>query len=372
MNVSFYMPLKPLGHKNPSGDLITGRELYHFITKHGHNVEIASNLRSRWLYLRPWRFLTVALERHKIISSFNRQKTDIWLTYHTYYKAPDLLGPACCAKTTTPYAIFQGIYSTKRKRSLKTLPGFLLNRKALKAAHIVFTNKRTDEYNLKRLLPEEKIQYIAPGITPDQFSFDLVSRRALRDTWNTGERHVIMTAAMFRPGVKTTGIRKVIDSCRDLKNNGHKILLVVAGDGKNREILEHEGKQTLSENILFLGKIPRSELYRYYSASDIFAFPGIEESLGMVYLEAQSSGLPVVAFSDWGAKEAIIHNETGLLSSAENPDQFTRHIEMLLTDKEKRIAMRERAKKHIRDNHHSALNYSTVVSVLENIVDKDH
>ncbi len=41
-------------------------------------------------------------------------------------------------------------------------------------------------------------------------------------------------------------------------------------------------------------------MYRYYSACDLFVFPGIRESLGLVFLEAQSCGLPVVAFDNAG------------------------------------------------------------------------
>lgn len=368
MKISFYMPFKPFGHKNPSGDLITGMELHDFLSENNHEVEIASTLRSRWLYLKPWNFLNVARERDRVTSAQKSSPADIWLSYHTYYKAPDLLGPACSSRLSIPYVIFQGIYSTKRKRSLKTFPGFLLNRTALQAAQVVFTNKKTDELNLKRLLPEERVKYISPGLIPDQFNFDLVARRALKEQWNVGERRVVMTTAMLRPGVKTTGVIKVIDSCAELRKRGHDLILIVIGDGVNRSIIEQQGREKLSDNILFLGKIPRHELYRYYSAADVFAFPGIEEALGMVYLEAQSAGLPVVAFNNWGAKEAVIQNETGLLSSAERPEAFTQDIETLIVDRHRRIKMRDAAKTHIRKNHDATTNYQAVNTKLLEVV----
>lgn len=368
MKISFYMPFKPFGHKNPSGDLITGMELHDFLSKKNHEVDIASALRSRWLYLKPWKFLNVARERDRVISAQKSSPADIWLSYHTYYKAPDLLGPICSSRLSIPYVIFQGIYSTKRKRSLKTFPGFLLNRAALQAAQVVFTNKKTDEHNLKRLLPEERVKYISPGLIPDQFNFDLVARRALKEQWNVGERRVVMTTAMLRPGVKTTGVIQVIDSCAELRKRGHDLILIVIGDGVNRSMIEQEGREKLSGNILFLGKIPRHELYRYYSAADVFAFPGIEEALGMVYLEAQSAGLPVVAYNNWGAKEAVIHNETGLLSSAEKPGAFTQDIETLVVDRDRRIKMRDAAKTHIRTNHDSTINYQAVNTKLLEVV----
>lgn len=351
MDLAFYMPFKSIGHRNPSGDLVTGMELHAFLGRQGHRLEIASTLRSRWLYLKPWHFHKVLLERRRILRVMSHRPPKAWLSYHTYYKAPDLLGPFCSARLEIPYLVFQGIYSTKRKRRLKTLPGFLLNRHALRSARMVFTNKRTDQHNLLRLLPAHRVRYIAPGVVPAQFSFDLVSRRALKERWQTGNRQVILTAAMFRPGVKTAGIRQVIESCAELRRRGQHLLLAVIGDGQERDNLKHYGTESLGGDIRFLGKVPRLELYRYYSAADIFAFPGIQESLGMVYLEAQSSGLPVVAFSDWGAREAVIHNQTGLLSEAASPGDFTTHLETLLNDRNRRIEMREAAKEHIRRHH---------------------
>ena len=362
------MPFKPPGHRNPSGDLITGMELHDFLVRQGHKITLASTLRSRWIYLKPWKYVSAALERKRIIRSFAKTPPDLWLTYHSYYKAPDVLGPACSRESSIPYVIFQGIYSTKRRRKLLTLPGFILNRSALISARMVFTNKKGDELNLKRLLPEDRVKYVAPGLRPEQFCFDVGSRRALREQWSVGKRRVVMTTAMLRPGVKTTGVRKVIESCQELIRRGTNILLVVIGDGSSRHVLEGEGREKLSANSLFLGKIPRHELYRYYSAADVFAFPGIEESLGMVYLEAQSSGLPVVAYGDWGAKEAVVHQQTGLLSQASQPDQFTDHIEVLLLNRDKRAAMREAAKNHIRTRHDSGVNYQLINHSLIKLV----
>jgi len=371
MNISFYMPFKPLGHVNPSGDLITGMELYGFLTRNGHSVELASTLRSRWLPLKPWRYPAVALERGKITRNHKSLRPDLWFSYHSYYKAPDLLGPYCSKHLSIPYVIFQGIYSTKRKKSLKTLPGFLLNRSALLAAKLVFTNKKKDERNLRRLLPDSRIRYIAPGLNPNQFNFDLVSRRALRTQWSIGDKRVVMTTAMLRPGVKTVSVQKVISSCAELRSRGLNIYLVVVGDGVNRAILEREAREKLHDDFVFLGKIPRLELYRYYSAADVFAFPGIQESLGMVYLEAQSAGLPVVAFEDWGAKEAIVHGKTGLLAPATEPELFPTYMEQILTDREQRITMREEAKMHIRSHHDSSVNLQIVEQALQDLVNAD-
>ena len=357
MKIAYYMPFKPMDHANPSGDLITGSELYNHLTARGHSLDLASRLRCRWIYYRPKALVKLWREKNRIVRYYRQTRPELWFSYHSYYKAPDLLGAICSRKLAIPYVIFQGIYSTKRRKQLKTLPGFLLNRKVLQAADHIFTNKRRDLINLKRLLPDNRLNYIAPGIHPEEFTHSESRRLALRQRWSVGEATVVMTAAMMRPGVKSQGIRTVIESCSELVKQGLPLRLVIAGDGSCRAQLEQLSTRLLPERVHFLGKIPRAELSHYYSAADIFAFPGIEESLGMVYLEAQSCKLPVVAYQDWGGGEAVVHEQTGLLSPAAMPSLFTTNIQLLTEDKSKRETLARAASEHIRRNHDLDRNY---------------
>lgn len=364
MKIAYYMPFKPLDHANPSGDLVTGTELYNYLAERGHHIALASRLRCRWIYYRPLTLLRLLREKNRILREAALSPPDLWLTYHSYYKAPDLLGAMCSKKLGIPYVIFQGIYSTKRRKHLKTLPGFLLNKKVLQAADHVFTNKKRDLTNLKRLLPDDRLSYTAPGIHPRLFEFSPDWREKLRRTWAINGETIVMTAAMMRPGVKTKGIDAVIGACRELVQRGLSLRLIIAGDGSGRQHLEKKAAELLANRVLFTGKIPRDELYRYYSGADIFAFPGIEESLGMVYLEAQSCGLPVVAYGDWGGGEAVMHGRTGLLSPAAEPSRFTDHIQRLIEEPEKRQELARAAGEHIRRNHDIEVNYQRLEEKL--------
>lgn len=357
MKIAYYMPFKPMDHPNPSGDLVTGTELYKHLAARGHSITLASRLRCRWIYYKPWRLLRMVHEKNSIVRDYNRAKPDLWLSYHSYYKAPDLLGSACSKKLGIPYVIFQGIYSTKRRKQVKTLPGFLLNRHVLQSADHIFTNKQRDLTNLKRILPENRLSYIAPGIQPQLFEFSDNWRNKLRQHWAISDETIVMTAAMMRPGVKTEGITAVIKSCCELIKSGLPLRLIIAGDGSCRQQLEQKATHLLPGRVQFLGKIARSELYQYYSAADIFAFPGINESLGMVYLEAQSCNLPVIAYQDWGGGEAVVHGHTGLLSPAASPALFTTHLRYLIEEKTKRQTLAAAAGEHIRLNHDLDRNY---------------
>jgi glycosyltransferase involved in cell wall biosynthesis len=368
MNIVFYTPFKPLGHPHPSGDLVTAKGIFDFLVGQGHRVIPASDLRCRWIYWKPWLWPELLRERRRLVQKSIQAPVDLWFTYHSYYKAPDLLGPAVCGKLNIPYVIFQGIYSTKRRRRWVTKPGFYLNKNSLCRADHVFANKSVDLHNLKRLLPENRLSYIAPGIIPSDFSFDAKSRRELRKQWNLTDEPVIFSAAMFRPDVKTEGLTWVIRACGELHRQGQKFKLVIAGDGREKDKLRHLADEHAAGCAIFLGKIPRKEMFRYYSAADLFVFPGIRESLGMVFLEAQSCGLPVIAFNNAGVPEAVQDGKTGLLVAMYALEPFVDAIRRLIVDKSLRKQMGSTAKSHVREFHDLNKNYQALGLSLNAIV----
>ncbi len=357
MRIALYTPFKPLGHPHPSGDLIIATGLRDFLQARGHSVVPVSDFRARWVYWRPWRLPALIREWRRADRWLSRRPVHLWLTYHTYYKAPDLLGPDLCRRHGIPYGICQGIYSTKRRTRPESWPGFYLNRRALLAARCVFTNRRDDLANLRRLLPEERIQYVAPGIRPEEFPFDPAARAALRREWGVGDSVVILSAAMFRPGVKTDGLAWTLRACGRLAEKGHDLRLVIAGDGRERARLEALARARLPGRVRFEGKIPRERLHRFYSAGDLFVFPGIRESLGMVYLEAQSCGLPVVAFHNGGVPEVVRAGETGLLTPPFDMARFGAAMETLAADGARRREMGAAARRHVRERHDIQHNY---------------
>lgn len=364
------MVFKPIDHNNPSGDLIIGKSIYDHLSKE-HELTVPSSLRARWIYYKPHRLLQLFVEYFRICRSLQHSPPALWLSYHSYYKAPDLLGMLCSAKLGIPYVIFQGIYSTKRRKKWKTLPGFLLNKYVLQKADLVISNKKRDLKNLQRLLPDDKLLYIAPGIDPERFSFSQQARITLRKKYGIGEHEkVIICAAMFRPGVKTKGLSQVIKSFTALQQKQKNYRLMLIGDGANRTLLE-ELAAPHGDRVIFVGRVKREEMYRYYSCGDLFAFPGIEEGFGMVYAEAQSCGLPCVAFEDWGASEAIIHNETGLLSPASSHQLFTENIRTLLENDALRQKLSSAAKKHIHSRHVLTRNYQKLLQTLSDLKQKN-
>lgn len=356
MKIAFYAPFKPLDHPRPSGDLTTALGLTRFLRGQGHEISIPSRFRARNLASRPHMWPVAAFEAFRAAHCW-RVRPDLWLTHHAYYKSPDVIGPYAARKLGVPYAIFQGIYSTKRRRSLATRLGFELNRRSLLAADMVFSNRLEDMENLRRLLPDDRLCYVPPGIDPDAFAFDAKARARLRAEWGVGERPVVLCVAMFRDDVKTQGLRFLLASLSGLRRDFE---LVLAGDGETRQELEKQAREDLPGRCRFLGQVPRERLFEVYSAADLFAFPGIRESLGMVYLEAQAAGLPVVAFDNGGIPEVMRQGETGILTPFLDVSAYRAAVVSLLDDADRRRAMGRAAMENVRMRHDAEVNFMQV------------
>lgn len=356
MRIAFYTPMKPLDHPNPSGDQTTAMALAAHLTARGHQVFTPSRLVSRGLVAKPWLWPLALAERIRAA----REPFDLWLTCHAYHKAPDLLGPEAARAMGTPYAIFQGSYATRPSRNLFTWPGYRLNKESLLAAEVVFSNGREDLANLRRLLPESRLQYVRPGIDPQPFAFNPETRAQTRANWGVGKTPVVLTAAMFRPGVKEESLAYLIDRLGSLFRQGLDFHLVLAGDGPARGRLEARAAALLPGRALFLGQTPRKDMPALMSGADVFAFPGIGESLGMVYLEAQAAGLPVVAFDNGGVPEVTAGGRSAALTPAFEGRPYETALAALITDKTLRHAMGRAGSAHVRARHDATANFDAV------------
>ncbi len=99
--------------------------------------------------------------------------------------------------------------------------------------------------------------------------------------------------------------------------NKLKAPLKIIGDGSDRKELEKMSGSTVE----FLGAVSDDELTDYYKNCNALIFPGIED-FGLVMVEAQSFGKPVIAFNAGGAKEIIIDKKTGLFFDEQNKDSL--------------------------------------------------
>lgn len=129
------------------------------------------------------------------------------------------------------------------------------------------------------------------------------------------------------------------------------VLLIVGGGPYEQDLRRLAADTGVAASVHFTGAVPWSELPAHYGAGDVFAMPcrtrrgGLDvEGLGIVYLEASATGLPVVAGDSGGAPDAVLHGETGWVVRGEDPAESADRIVTLLADPELRRAMGERGR----------------------------
>ena len=99
--------------------------------------------------------------------------------------------------------------------------------------------------------------------------------------------------------------------------------LIVAGAGAKKKDIRKYGKNGL---VRFKGRISDDELKELYAGAKALLFPGIED-LGLIPIEAQAAGCPVIAYGDGGALDTVIENVTGVFFYEQTPESLIQSIE---------------------------------------------
>ncbi|MFA6082125.1 MAG: glycosyltransferase [Patescibacteria group bacterium] len=115
-----------------------------------------------------------------------------------------------------------------------------------------------------------------------------------------------------------------------------KVKLLLAGDGPERKayetIVEARGLQSV---VTFLGALKHEDLINYFVACDIFAFPSLTDTQGIVLIEAMAAGCPSVVYDMLGPGDIVKHEVNGLKAKV-GTDQFFQHLFALVSDQDLR------------------------------------
>jgi phosphatidylinositol alpha-1,6-mannosyltransferase len=169
----------------------------------------------------------------------------------------------------------------------------------------------------RALSPEavERMVRLAPGVDVTFFRPGS-GGQAVRDRLGLASRPVVVCVSRM---VRRKGQDTLIRAWPQVRAEVSNAVLLLVGDGPYAGDLRRlAGRVGVSDAVLFTGPIPWAELPGYYDAGDVFAMPcrtrraGLDvEGLGMVYLEASATGLPVIAGDSGGAPDAILDGESG-------------------------------------------------------------
>ena len=331
--------MKPSDDPVPSGDRTFARLIRTALQRAGHAVSEPSRLVT-------WRptpdgldaLISSASEEVSRIEARWRQEgiPDAIVTYHTYHKAPDLLGPRLAALFGLPYAIVEASRAPRRA-SGAWARHFALADEALARADAVAAVTAHDHEALAAHMPDRVVLVppfvdIAPFAPPG--ARDGHDAHGCDGTGRHGIGAALVSAAMMRPGRKSESVRILADVITRVRAHSPNATLTIAGDGPERASLEPE-----FPSGTFVGRLGQGALAQLFHRSDIFVWPAVDEPFGFVFLEAQAAGLPVVGGAARGVRDVVRAGETGLLVPPRDAGALAEAVMALVSAPERRVAM---------------------------------
>ncbi|MFD4209797.1 glycosyltransferase family 4 protein [Micromonospora tulbaghiae] len=183
-----------------------------------------------------------------------------------------------------------------------------------------------------------ELRRLAPGVDVDAYHPEVDGGR-VRSRLGLADRPVVVCVSRLVP---RKGQDMLIRALPEIRRRVPDAALLVVGGGPYRSTLEKLARQTgLERDVVFTGSVPSAELPAHYAAGDVYAMPcrtrnrGLDvEGLGIVYLEASATGLPVVAGDSGGAPDAVREGETGYVVGGRDVAQLADRVATLLADRD--------------------------------------
>jgi len=166
----------------------------------------------------------------------------------------------------------------------------------------------------------------------------------MRTRLRLGERPTVLCLSRLVP---RKGQDMLIRALPAIRQRVDGAALVIVGGGPYLDTLRGLAQRSgVTDHVTFTGGVPVAELPAYHAMADVFAMPcrtrgaGLDvEGLGIVFLEASATGVPVVAGSSGGAPETVQHNKTGMVVDGTSVQQITDTVGQLLADPDRAAEM---------------------------------
>jgi len=192
--------------------------------------------------------------------------------------------------------------------------------------------------------PRAALEHLPPGVDTERFRPDPASREEMRTRLRLGERPTVLCLSRLVP---RKGQDMLIRALPAIRQRVDGAALVIVGGGPYLDTLRGLAQRSgVTDHVTFTGGVPVAELPAYHAMADVFAMPcrtrgaGLDiEGLGIVFLEASATGVPVVAGSSGGAPETVQHNKTGMVVDGTSVQQITDTVSQLLADPDRAAEM---------------------------------
>ncbi|MDV6012708.1 glycosyltransferase family 4 protein [Haloechinothrix sp. LS1_15] len=215
------------------------------------------------------------------------------------------------------------------------------------------------DYTRRRLAgafgPLAGLEYLPSGVDTGRFRPDGAARETIRARHGLGDRPTVVCVSRLVP---RKGQDMLVRILPELRRRVPETALLLVGDGRDRARIESlAGRHGIAAHVVVTGAVPWEELPAYYAAGDVFAMPartracGLDvEGLGIVYLEASATGLPVVAGQSGGAPETVLDEVTGHAVHGRDRHQLVDTLASVLADPARARSMGQAGRRWVTDH----------------------
>jgi len=188
------------------------------------------------------------------------------------------------------------------------------------------------------------LELLPSGVDTDLYRPDPSARAEIRARHGLGDRPTVMCVSRLMP---RKGQDMLIRALPGIRARVPDAALLLVGGGPYRSRLAALAQQhDVAEHVVFTGSVSWEELPAHYAAGDVFAMPcrthgrGLDvEALGIVFLEAAATGLPVIVGRSGGAPETVLDGETGHVVDGREVTELSDRVGNLLADPDRAAAM---------------------------------
>jgi len=175
------------------------------------------------------------------------------------------------------------------------------------------------------------VVYLAADMTFKTLSSNRIDKNILKKY--KIDKKYILSVGTIEPRKNLITLIKAFNHLKQ-KSISFNYKLVIAGrtGWKSEATYREKDKSPFKEDILFIGRVPDSDLVQIYNQAELFVYPSLFEGFGLPPLEAMSCGLPVIAFNNSSLKEVI--GDSGILIPPEDGAELEKQILYILENKE--------------------------------------
>lgn len=209
------------------------------------------------------------------------------------------------------------------------------------------TKKQLMGYNIKPI-----IDVIPTGLDLDKFNVEFSGDELdeIRNKHNI-DKNLPTLIFVGRLG-KEKNLFEIIDNLKDF--NLHKFQFVIVGGGPDeKEIQDYVKEAKLEEKVIFTGMVKQEEIVSYYALGDIFISASTSETQGLTFIEALSSGIPLLCKQDLCLEGIINQGQNGW--TFRDKSEFCDCLDIMLSDKERLEKMKHHSKEDAKNRFGSEI-----------------